>query len=313
MIIAVTGLNTASAPEAGFGVLQSLSGKDKRHDQLIGLAYQPLDTGLFHSGLMNKAFIVPSPGANQEAFLGRIRQIKKESGLDIIIPTLEEEFSLFIDMEHQLRATGITTLLPARRSLREMHSELNRQMEKQRESSMKEGDNALPVLLPSLVKNPVSEPTVSDSASVPEFFSVIVIANANSKIVAISSIKKILTSRYGGTWIALTVDNDEFMPLASEIVHNTSWQGTLTLEITRYQQGEQFISGFRQAFPDWIGLAAMAGANLPSIFIDVIQGEKMRGIIQSVPGKILIRSSIDVVTDLNHFGEISLNGEITYG
>jgi len=309
VIIAVTGLNTASAPEAGFGVLQSLHGRDKRQDQLIGLAYQPLDTGLFHSGLMHRAFIVPSPATGQETFLGRMGQIKKESGLDVIIPTLEEEVSLFMDMENHLRTAGINTLLPARRSVREMQTEINRQMEKQRESSVKERDDDSPVYNPSMVKNPVSEPTASD----PEFFSVTVIANTNSKIVAISSIKKILISRHGGTWAALTVDNDEFMHLASEIVQHTSWQGTLTLEITRYREGEQWISGFRLAFPDWIGLSAMAGANLPSIYIDLIAGKRTRGVAKSAPGKMLIRSSIDVVTDLNHFGEISLNGEINYG
>lgn len=312
MIIAVTGLNTASAPEAGFGVLQALSGNSKHNYTLIGLAYQPLDTGLFHSGLMNKAFIVPFPGADQEAFLKRIKQIKKKSGLDIIIPTIDEEVNLFIDMEPQLRAAGITMLLPARRSLRELKSALNRQLEKQEEVSAKEDDNDPPVLPPSLIKNPVSEQSALTSAVMPDFFAVTVIANRKSKVVAISSIKRILLSRYGGTWMALTIDNDEFICLAGEIVQNTAWQGTLTIEITRNQQGEQFISGFRQAFPDWISLTPMAGANLPAILIDVISGRKLKGIAQTVPGKILIRSSIDIVTDLNHFGNISLNGEITY-
>jgi carbamoyl-phosphate synthase large subunit len=312
VIIAVTGLNTASEPEAGFGVLQSLNGNSKRNYQLIGLAYKPLDTGLFHSGLMNKAFIVPFPGADQEAFLKRIKQIKKESGLDIIIPAIEEEVNLFIDMEPQLRATGIALLLPARRSLRELKSELNRQLEKQKDLSAKDDNNDPTVLPPSLIKNPVSEQAALNSSSVPDYFALTVIANSKSKIVAISSIKKILLSRYGGTWMALTVDNDEFISLAAEIVKAASWQGTLTIEITRNQQGEQFISGFRQAFPDWISLTPMAGANLPAILIDVISGKKLKGITQTLPGKILVRSSIDVVTDLNHFGNISLNGEITY-
>ncbi len=310
MIIAVTGMNTASSPEAGFGVLQSLRGNRNYH--LIGLAYQPLDTGLFHAGLMNKAFIVPLPGADQEIFLQKIKQIKNESGLDIIIPTIEEETNLFIDMEAQLRATGVAILLPARRSLRELKSEVNRQLEKQKDLSVKD-DNKDPIVLPpSLTKNPVSDQTAFNSASMPDFFAVTLIANSNSKIVAISSIKKLMLSRYGGTWMALTVDNEEFIRLAEEIVQNTVWHGTLTIEITRNQQGEQFVSGFRQSFPDWISLTPRAGANLPAILIDVISGKRIKGIAQTVPGKILIRSSIDVVTDLNHFGNISLNGEITY-
>ncbi len=310
MIIAVTGLNTASAPEAGFGVLQSLRGN--RNYQLIGLAYQPLDTGLFQAGLMNKAFIVPSPGADRESFLRKIKQIKNESGLDIIIPTIEEETNLFIDMEAEFRATGIAILLPARRSLRELKSEVNRQLEKQKGVSVKKDNSDPAVLPPSLTKNPVSEQTALNSTSIPDFFAVTIIADSKSKIVAIASIKKLLLSRFGGTWMALTVDNEEFISLAEEIVQNTVWQGALTIEISRNQQGEQFVSGFRQSFPDWISLTPMAGANLPAILIDVIAGKKLKGIARTVPGKILIRSSIDVVTDLNHFGNISLNGEITY-
>lgn len=313
MIIAVTGLNTASAPEAGFGVLQALNGHSKRNYQLIGLAYKPLDTGLFNGDMMDRAFIVPLPGADQEAFLSRIKQIKKEAGLDIIIPAIEEEINLFIAMEPRLRAANIALLLPSRVSLRELKSEINRQLEKQEDSSVKDNDNDAPVLPPSLIKNPVSEQASLNPAIAPDYFAVTLIADSKSKIVAIAAIKKILISRYGGTWMALTVDNDEFIALAEEIVHNTSWQGTLTIEITRNQQGEQFISGFRQTFPDWIGLTAQAGANLPAILIDVISGKKLRGVSKTSPGKVLVRSSIDVVTDLNHFGNISLNGEINYG
>ncbi|MGV8057815.1 MAG: hypothetical protein AB2L12_07325 [Smithellaceae bacterium] len=312
MIIAVTGLNTASEPEAGFGVLQALNGNSKCNDELIGLAYKPLDTGLFHSGLMKKAFLVPLPGVNQEAFLSRIKQIKNESGLDIIIPALDEEINLFIDMGPQLCATGVAFLLPTRRAMRELKSELNRQLEKQAKVPEKADSNGPPVLPPALIKNPVREQSALNSASVPEFLAITVIADNKSKIVAISSIKKILLSRYGGTWMALTVDNDEFMGLAEETVKTSSWQGSLTIEITRNQQGEQFISGFHPTFPDWISLTAMAGANLPAILVDVISGKRLKGIAQTVPGKILVRSSIDVVTDLNHFGNISLNGEINY-
>ncbi len=310
MIIAVTGLNTASAPEAGFGVLQSLRGN--RNYRLIGLAYQALDTGLFQAGLMNKAFIVPSPGADRESFLRRIKQIKNESGLDIIIPTIEEETNLFVDMEPEFRATGIATLLPARRSLRELKNEVNRQLERQEGISVKRDNSDPGALPPVLTKNPVSDQTALNSTSMSDLFAITIIADNKSKIVAIASVKKLLLSRFGGTWMALTVDNEAFISLAEEIVQKTAWQGALTIEITRNQQGEQFVSGFRQSFPDWISLTSKAGANLPAIFIDVVSGKKLKGIARTVPGKIIIRSSIDVVTDLNHFGNISLNGEITY-
>lgn len=307
MIIGVTGLNAASEPEAGFGVLQSLKDNGKEKHQLIGLAYKPLDTGLFHTGLMDKAFIVPSPDMHREDFLQRIQEINDESGLNVIIPTLHEEVSLFIDMEPRLRAAGIAMLLPEAKSLRELRVEHNKYLKSRENLTAKENKEDPP----ALIKNPVSEPMVTE-ADAAEHFATTVIADKKSKIVAIASVKKILRSRYGGTWMALTVDNDEFIRLAKEIVKTTSWQGVLTIEVTRNHRGNQFVSGFYPTFPDWINLAGAAGANLPTIFVNVVRGEKLKSIVQTVSGKLLVRSSIDVVTDLKHFSNISLNGEIVY-
>ncbi len=312
MIIAVTGLNTAGEPEAGFGVLQSLSADGAGHDRLIGLAYQPLDAGLFHAGLMHRAYVVPSPKADRMAFLKRLNLIKKKSGLDALIPALDDEIGLFVDMEPQLRAAGIATLLPPGKSLREMQSELYRQLGKQKDAAAKDEQNDPPVLPPALVKNPVSEQTAANAAAAPDYFSVAVVADSRSRIVAIASVRKLLISRYGGTWMALTVDNHEFLGVAAEIVMDTAWQGALTVDIARNQQGEQYLSGFHPTFPDWISLARGAGANLPAVLIHLIQKKKIRGVAETLPGKVWIRSSIDLVTDLNHFGDISLNGEMTY-
>lgn len=312
MIIAVTGLNTAGEPEAGFGVLQSLSANGAGHDQLIGLAYQPLDAGLFHEGLMQRAYVVPPPKTDRMAFLKRITLIKKKRGMDALIPALDEEMALFVDMEPQLRAAGIATLLPSGKSLRELQSELYRQLGKQKDADAKDEQNDPPVLPPALVKNPVSEQTAANAAMAPDYFSVAVVANSHRRIVAIASVKKLLISRYGGTWMALTVDNHEFLGVAEEVVRSTAWQGALTINIARNQQGEQYLSGFHPTFPDWISLAHRAGANLPAVLIHLIQKKNIRGVAQTAPGKVWIRSSIDLVTDLNHFGDISLNGEMTY-
>jgi carbamoyl-phosphate synthase large subunit len=312
LIVAVTGLGTASEPEAGFGVLKSLNSVNNRNYRLIGLAYKPMETGLFHPGLMDRAFIVPLPRLDQEAFLGRIRQIRKEAGLDIIIPNIDEDIAAFADMEVEFGAMGIETLLPGRQSLREMQSEINRRLEKQKNVSSKDDDKDSAVLPSSLIKNPVSEQAHQDNRSNLDLFAVAVIADRKSKIVALAAVKKILLSRYGGTWMALTVDGGEFGILAEKLVKDTSWRGPLTIEVVRNCEGEQYVTGVHPVFPDWINLAQAAGVNLPAILIDVIRRKKMRGIAPIIPGKVLVRSSIDIVTDLSHFGNISLNGEISY-
>jgi len=311
VIVAVTGLSTSSNPEAGFGVLKSLKNVTHRDFRLVGLAYQPMETGLFHPGLMDRAFIVPAPRIDREAFIGRVGQIKNETGLDIIIPNIDDEIEAFASMADELGAMGVATLLPGRPALREMQSAINRQRTTQ-DFSAEEDDNHDAMVLPStLVKNPVSE-RISPENKISDFYALAVLANRKSKVIALSAVKKILISRYGGTWMALTVDAGEFAALAENLVKDASWQGPLTIEVTRSRRGEQYISGARPVFPDWINLARAAGANLPAMLVDVIRGRVVKGVVQAAPGKVLIRSSLDVVTDLNNFGKISLNGGIDY-
>ena len=311
MIIAVTGLNTAAEPEAGFGVLQSLQGMRNRDCRLIGFAYKELETGLFHPGLMDRAFIVPLPRSNSGAFLHRIRQIKMEAGLDIIIPTIGEEIDVFADMENEFREMGVKTLLPDRQGLREMQLKVDKKL-KTTKKAPAEDEGAYTVIPSSLTKNPVAERVVPAGRVNPDLFAVALIADRKSKIVALAAVKKILISRYGGTWMALTVECSEFRGLAEKLIRNTAWRGPLTVEIIEDGKGKPSITGIRPVFPDWISLAGAAGANLPVILIDILQGKDFKGVVQTAPGKVLVRAALDVVTNLNQFGDISLSGEFNY-
>jgi len=312
LIIAVTGLNTAGEPEAGFGVLKSLQeDRGSRSCRLIGLACREMETGLFHPGLMDKAYIVPSPRLDQEAFLHRIRQIKAADGLDIIIPNLAAEIGAFSDMETELRRMEVRTLLPGRQALKEIQAETVRQFKIKKNRPPEQ--NSTPAVFPSsLTKNPVTERYAQSSSTIVDLFAVAIIADRKNRLVALAAAKKILASRQGGTWIALTVDGEQFRSKAEKLVRNTGWQGPLTFEIAVNEKGEQFPAGIHPVFPDWINLAGAAHANLPSILIDVIQGGKFKGIIQAEAGRMLVRSAVDIVTDLNQFGNISLTGEYNY-
>lgn len=311
MIVAATGLNTAAEPDAGYGVLTSLRHTKNRDLKLIGLAYRPFETGLYHPGLMDRAFIVPTPEVDQDAFLDRVSQIKKDFGLDIIIPGLDAEIPLFAELVTELQAIGIKTLLPDSHSIRHMQAKVNKQLPDTAATSAT-GDTASPVLTRAFVKTPVCEQPAVDPAVALDLFAVCAVADRDANVVAMASIKKLLCSPQGGTWMALTIDNGEFAGVFENMLIDTCWKGPINIEIIRNQWGEQYIASVRPLFPDWINLAAMAGANLPAILVDLIAGDALTSPVQMQPGKLFVRSSVDIVTDVNRFGILSLTGEINH-
>lgn len=112
--IAVTGLNATDNPAPGVAVLRSLRHGGLGDDRLIGLAYDALDPGLYAEHIVDDVFMLPYPSSSKEHFLERLQAIHERMQLSVIIPTLDAELPIFIELAPQLRALGIETLLPTR-------------------------------------------------------------------------------------------------------------------------------------------------------------------------------------------------------
>src|SRR5262249_17879754 len=89
-----------------------------------GLAYDALDPGVYAADIVRDVFMIPYPSQGLDAFLSRIRYVHEEVGLDVIVPTLDAELPSFIDLEPELLAMGIRTLLPTKEQL-ELRSKVN--------------------------------------------------------------------------------------------------------------------------------------------------------------------------------------------
>jgi hypothetical protein len=312
VIIGVTGLNTASKPAAGYGVLKAL--QDSGGHELVGLAYGPLETGLYQSGLLKKAHLIPFPDKEGKAFLQRLAQIKAKDGLDLLIPNLPEEIPLLIDQAAALEALGIQTLLPSQRAMGHISRQgLPGVMKKQAASfriSMSDGREEK-IDLPSLGKAPVQNihtlASITDDA-----FSIALLAGRSGRVVGVASVKKLLASAGGSTWMALTVEDRRLTALADAMAAKTGWRGPMTINLARNQNGEMRRIEVHPVFPDWINLAAAAGANLPALLVDLARGKRIPHRVKAVPGRLLVRTAIDLVTDIERFGRFSLEGELTY-
>jgi hypothetical protein len=308
----VTGLNAASEPAAGYGVLKSLKGCGD-HD-LVGLAYEPLETCMYQSDLMKRVYLLPFPGRDSGEYLKRLLQIKSNTGMDILIPNQHREIPFLIEHVPALDGMGIKTLLPQKQSLRDIFKgepgdNLKELAVSFRLPSTEGSDDRISIL--SLGKAPVQNMNVFRNIASEEF-AIGLLADRNHQIAGSVSIKKLLTTPGGSTWMGLTIGDEEFNNVAEEIVGKTAWTGPMTINMTRNERGIPCVRNVLPVFPDWINFAATAGMNLPAALVAIIQGEYVPPVSRIIPGKLFVRMSIDVVTDIDRFGIFSLTGEMTY-
>ena len=74
------------------------------------------------------------------------------------------------------------------------------------------------------------------------------------------------------------------------------------------EDGEYYLLEINPRFPAWVYLAVGAGQNLPFAALQLALGEKVEPFTDYELGKIFIRYSWDLVTDMKKFEEISVKG-----
>src|ERR1700754_1233280 len=98
LTIAVTGLNATDNPAPGVAVLRCLRADDGRVHRLIGFSYDALDPGIYANGIADEIFMLPYPSSSPESFFDRICAIHARVGLSVIVPTLDAELPVFMEI-----------------------------------------------------------------------------------------------------------------------------------------------------------------------------------------------------------------------
>jgi len=305
MIVAVTGLSTGSEIPAGIAVLKAL--RLSNVERLIGLAASAFEVGSYQEDLLDAAYLVP-PIQEQGPFLDRLAQIKAEARLDAVIPALDNDVRRMCAMAAELDDLGIRALLPGERVLADLREG---RFPAAVDDERKNPEGRLRGSLPALVKSPVQ--SVSGQRNVlDDEFSVCVLADRHHHAAAVATIKKLLTSKGGSTWMALSVDGGELAETAAALVADSGWTGPLTLDFIRNEKGAPFLTALHPRFADWINFPAAEGLNLPGILLDILGGRDTAPPQAPPAGRLFVRTAIDIVTDMHRFGTLSLTGEIRY-
>ena len=343
--IAVTGLHASDNPAPGLAVLRCLQRGRSKQERLIGFAYDALDSGIYAADVVDDVFMLPYPSSNPENFLARIYEIHQRVELSVIIPTLDAELPVFIELESRLLELGIATVLPTREQL-DLRSKANLQRLATRSGfrtphTLLVGDADelrrlhSQLTYPFFVKGPyygaklvtnLEEALAAFHATAAEWgFPIILQASVGGtereerNVVALGdgrggllgavAMRKLAVTDKGKGWAGITIRHPELIAIAERFVRATQWRGPFELEVVLAPDGTHHVIEINPRFPAWIYLAAAAGINLPQRAVAMATGAPHPLTSDYHVGTMFIRTALDQIADVSDLEKIVMNGE----
>lgn len=341
--IAVTGLNATDNPAPGVGVLRCLRESGHPH-RLVGLAYDALDPGVYAGDIASDVFLLPYASSSPDAFFERLSQIHNTVPLSVIIPTLDAELPVFIELAPRLLQLQIAVVLPTREQL-ECRSKANLARFAQRYgfltpetivvSSVDELSHAEQKLrFPLFVKGPyygarlvtnIEEARAAFHATAAEWGypilvqacvpcshreerNVVGLGDGRGGLLGAVAMKKLAVTDKGKAWAGVTIRDPELLALTERFVKATSWSGPFELEVMVTRDRTYYVIEINPRFPAWVYLAASAGVNLPQMAVDAALGVPAVGGDYEV-GKVFSRISLDQIATVADLERMVVHGE----
>jgi carbamoyl-phosphate synthase large subunit len=341
IFVGVSGINAVDNPGPGIAVARSLKEDRDLDIRIVGLAYDAMEPGIYMDWVIDKSFIVPYPSAGGGPFVKRLLEIKETYGLDHVIPNLDAELPLYIKYAEQLRSHGITSVLPNQAQFRlrgkdkltELAGQIGIRLPKT------EVVNSYPMLaeaiekigLPVMVKGcfykayrayTIQEATGYFNKLVAEWgypvivqevvagdeLNVVGLGDGKGNSLGLVAIKKIWVTSLGKIWTGVTIQNEQMLAAAANFVKISNWRGPFELECI-VSGGETYLIEINPRFPAWVYIATGVGLNLPSQLLRSGRNLPVNRLNGYPAGKLFVRYSYDLVTDMTAFQNAMHRGE----
>lgn len=343
MNIAVTGLNATDNPGPGVPVIRSLKEAKEISGKIIGLVYDPLEPGIYVENLADKCYQIPYPSSGLENLFNRICLINEIEKIDLLIPTLDSELYGFVKLQDKLRGIGIKTFLPTFEQLNIRGKD--KLFDFCRENGIKVPKNILVASAQELYKIPdqFSYPVVIkgifyeayvannfDEAHsafnklsykwgfpiiVQEFvkgdeFNVVALGDGKGKTIGAVAMRKLYITDKGKGWSGVTIDEPNILSVSHKVIEKTKWRSGMELEFIKDSiTNEYYLLEINPRFPAWVYLAPSAGQNLPYALVRLANEENVQPFDSYEIGKIFVRCSWDLITDIKVIERITMKGE----
>jgi len=341
LCVAVSGINAIDNPGPGIGVIRSLKECSNLNVEIIGLAYDAMEPGIYMDWLVDRSFMLPYPSGSEEEYVNRLLYIKERTDLDMIIPTLDAEMPLYIKAKKKLESVGIKVFIPTEEQfnlrskvkLSEMGNKIGIKTPKSKTvASYDELIKAIEELgLPLMIKGVfykayraythqeavgyfrkiVAEwgyPVIVQQVVSGDEMNVVGVGDGEGGDLGVVAIKKLWITSLGKIWTGVTVKNERLLEIANTFVKKTNWRGAFELECI-VDKNEIYLIEVNPRFPAWTYFATGVGINLPSRMVKRAFNLDFENTKEYKAGKLYVRYTYDIVTDLSLFEKITVKGE----
>jgi carbamoyl-phosphate synthase large subunit len=341
--VALTGLNNTDNPGPGVPVIRGIRESAEFDARIIGLAYENLEPAIYMHDVVDKTYKVPYPSEGSEVLLQRILEIHKKDPFDVLIPNFDAELYAFMRAEETLRKAGIRTFLPTLEQFEDRHKSnlpdfgekydvkvpFSKPIFKQEEIEDLKEDFEYPLM----VKGKFYDAYLAYNADqvkmhynkisakwglpiiIQEFIkgtevNVVALGDGHGKTIGAVPMRKQYITDKGKAWAGITLDDKKLLKLTDHIISSTNWRGGMELEIVKSFDNELYVIEINPRIPAWVYLAVGAGQNLPEALVKLALGMDVEPYTEYDVGKMFVRYSNDLITDLKEFEKLSTLGEL---
>ena len=343
LVIAVTGLNAIDSPGPGVAVIRAIRECTDFETRIIGLSYEALEPGIYMHEFVDKTYQIPYPSAGTESLFHRLEKIHEKEKIDLVIPNFDAELFNFIKLSPKLNNLGIRTFLPELDPFEARSKMLLHKFGKKHHLMVPEdrliyqaselNDASDELDFPLVVKGKYYDAVVvyNREEAQKAFFklqtkwglpiiaqkfiqgteiNIAALGDGNGNTISVIPMRKLYITDKGKAWAGITIQDSSFIDLAHKFIRATKWRGGCELEIMQTTDGKSYIMEVNPRFPAWIYLTAAAGQNQPAALVKMAFGEPVDPFINYEAGKMFIRYSWDLITDVTEFQTISGTGEL---
>jgi carbamoyl-phosphate synthase large subunit len=277
--------------------------------------------------------------------LKRIDDIRQEFPFTLLIPTLDLELEQLINIQAELKARGVSVMLPDGASFR---ARTKQNLPKVADHSGVLAPHTFPVYTganaaemthrlggKAMIKGPFYDASKAESPAhaaalagrilaewggpvlvqeliVGEEYDLLAVGDGKGGTLGSCSIRKLVVSSRGKGYAGITVDDEGLREAADALMKYVKWRGPWECEFIRNRDGQFYLIEINPRFPAWADFPAAVGANLVAASVLQVLGEskaEIQAMLQPVPpGKVFLRHSTDLVCDAEMFRHLVVDG-----
>jgi carbamoyl-phosphate synthase large subunit len=341
--VALTGLNNTDNPGPGVPVIRGIRESGAFDARIIGLAYESLEPAIYMHNVVDKTYQVPYPSDGTDVLLSRILEINKKDPIDVLIPNFDAELYAFMKSTDKLEKAGIRTFLPTLEQFEERHKAVlpefgekygvkvpfSKTLTRPDEIEVLKDDFDYPLM----VKGKFYDAYLAYNAEqvrmhfnkitakwglpviIQEFIkgtevNVVALGDGQGNTVGAVPMRKQYITEQGKAWAGITLDDRNLLDLTDTIISGMKWRGGMELEIVKSFDNELNVIEINPRIPAWVYLAVGAGQNLPEALVKLAIGMEVKPYTAYEVGKMFIRYSNDLLTNVKEFEKLSTLGEL---